>query len=196
MASKVPFQLNRKGIGEKFMATQWANQAKAGLELRLDPCHLPQYVSFETLGKTIVCSLNERGASLTTEDDQGNTQVSRLMLAHHFKGVAARAVVTSSGEKAVSLELLHTNREACIPLLVSRDLDDVLLDWRIWADTYDLPMLLVNEDGTVIPVKDRSPLEHFFGKKTHDHNRKCFLLRCRGYSLGIRLVIANQVMLG
>ena len=178
------------------MATQWANQAKAGLELRLDPCHLPQYVSFDVQGKTVVCSLNERGAALKIENGSSTSRVSRLVLAHQFRGVAARAVMTSSGQKAVSLELLHRNHETCVPLLVSRDLDDVLLDWRLWADIYDLPMLLVNDDGTVIPVKDRSPLEHFFGKKPHENKRKNFLLRCRGYSLGIRLVVNNQVMLG
>ena len=178
------------------MATQWANRAKAGLELRLDPCHLPQYVSFDVQDKTIVCSLNERGAALKIENENGTSQLSRLVLAHQFRGVAARAVVTSSGQKAVSLELLHRNHEACIPLLVSRDLDDVLLDWRLWADTYDLPMLLLNDDGSAIPVKDRSSLEHFFGKQSHEHTKKNFSLRCRGCSLGIRLVINNQVMLG
>ena len=144
------------------MAMQWANQAKAGLELRLDPCHLPQSVSFDVDNKTIICSLNERGASLKIDDKKGTSQPSRLVPSHHFKGVAARAVMTKSGQKAVSLELLHKTSQMHIPLLVSRDLDDVLLDWRLWADTYDLPMLLVNDDGSTIPVKDRSPMEHFF----------------------------------
>ncbi|WP_297322859.1 DUF6101 family protein [uncultured Bartonella sp.] len=178
------------------MATQWANRATAGLELRLDPCHLPQCVSFDINEQVVVCSLNEHGASLKTEDGTGSSQLSRLLPAHHFKGIAARAVKTKSGHKAVSLELLHKNYEISIPLLVSRDLDDVLLDWRLWADTYDLPMLLVNDNGSVIPVKDRSPMEHFFGKKPHMQTKRSFLLRCRGTSLGIRLVIANQVMLG
>lgn len=185
-------------LGTIFMANQWANQAKAGLELRLDPCHLPQNVAFVApkTGHAMVCSLNERGASLTADDALGQSGLSRLVPAHHFKGVAARAVETASGHKAVSLELLHEDSEACIPLLVSRDLDDVLLDWRLWADTYDLPMLLVNEEGNAIPVRERSPLQHFFGKSPRKEFQKSFLLRCRGRSLGLRLVIANQVMLG
>lgn len=186
----------RVDTGDIYMATQWANQAKAGLELRLDPCHLPQSVAYLVDGRTMICSLTDRGASLKVDDGNGAQSLSRLIPAHHFKGIAARAVVTATGHKAVSLELLHKDAEACIPLLVSRDMDDVLLDWRLWADTYDLPMILINEDGSATRVQERSPLQHFFAQKQREQFEKKFLLRCRGCSLGIRLVIANQVMLG
>lgn len=178
------------------MATQWANHAKAGFELRLDPCHLPQSVAFVVNGQSMICSLNERGVSLKIGDSEDASGLSRLIPAHHFEGVAARAVITASGHKAISLELFHKTPESCIPLLVSRDLDDVLLDWRLWSDTYDLPMVLVNDDGSVTPVKERSPLQHFFEKTPPEQFQKSFSLRCRGCSLGIRLVVANQVMLG
>lgn len=179
------------------MANQWANQAKTGLELRLDPCHLPQSVAFisQKTGHTMTCSLNERGAALKIGDVQTST-LSRLVLAHHFKGVAAQTVETPSGKKAVSLTLFHEDEDLCIPLLVSRNLDDVLLDWRLWADTYDLPMLMMNDDRSVIPVKQNAPFQNFFDKEPLKKENHHFLLRCRGGSLGLRLVIANQVMLG
>lgn len=48
------------------MANQCFNQAKAVLEFRLDPCHLPQtttYFSSKT-GNQMICSLSERGVFL------------------------------------------------------------------------------------------------------------------------------------
>ncbi|WP_273756523.1 DUF6101 family protein [Bartonella sp. MM73XJBT] len=174
------------------MANQCFNQAKAVLEFRLDPCHLPQtttYFSSKT-GNKILCSLSERGVFFKTETP---SSLSHLMPSYHFKGIVARTVKTHSGERAVALELLHRDEEVCIPLLVSRDLNNVLLDWRLWADTYDLPMLMINEDNRVIVVKDRFDLRRFFYKTLHSKQKR-FSLR---YSnpLGLRLVIANRVTL-
>lgn len=174
------------------MANQCSNHAKAVLEFRLDPCHLPQtttYFSSKT-GNKIICSLSERGVFFKTDIP---SSLSHLMPSYHFKGIAARIVKTHSGERAVALELLHTDEEVCIPLLVSRDLNNVLLDWRLWADTYDLPMLMINEDNRVMVVKDRFDLRRFFYTTLHSR-QKHFLLR---YSnpLGLRLVIANRVAL-
>ncbi|AFR26071.1 DUF6101 family protein [Bartonella quintana] len=174
------------------MANQCFNQAKAVLEFRLDPCHLPQtttYFSSKT-GNQIICSLSERGVFFKTDT---SSSLSRLVPSYHFKGIAACTVKTRSGERAVALELLHADEEACIPLLVSRDLNNVLLDWRLWADTYNLPMLMINEDNRVIVVKDRSDLRQFFYATLHS-KQKHFLLR---YSnpLGLRLIIANRIAL-
>ncbi|WP_074380917.1 DUF6101 family protein [Bartonella doshiae] len=174
------------------MANQCFNQAKAGLEFRLDPCHLPQtttYFSSKT-GNRMICSLSERGVFFKMDT---LSSLSRLVPPYHFKGIAARTVKMRSGEKAVALELFHADEEVCIPLLVSRDLNNVLLDWRLWADTYALPMLMITEDNGVIVVKDRSNLRRFFCT-TLPVKRKRFVLHY-GNSLGLRLVIANQVAL-
>ncbi|WP_019219781.1 DUF6101 family protein [Bartonella florencae] len=174
------------------MANQCFNQAKAVLEFRLDPCHLPQtttYFSSKT-GNKIICSLSDRGVFFKMDTP---SSLSRLMPSYHFEGIAARTVKTHSGERAVALELLHKDEEACIPLLVSRDLNNVLLDWRLWADTYDLPMLMINEDNRVMVVKDRSDLRRFFCTTSHSKQKR-FLLRFRK-PLGLRLVIANRIAL-
>ncbi|WP_336287958.1 MULTISPECIES: DUF6101 family protein [unclassified Bartonella] len=172
------------------MANQCFNQEKAGLDFRLDPCHLPQTITYfsSKTGNQIVCSLNEHGVFFKTDI---SSSLSHLVPADHFKGIAARAVKTPSGERAVALELLHVDKEACIRLLVSRNLNSVLLDWRLWADTYGLPMLMINEDNSVMVVKDRSDLRQFFCTIPHSKQKR-FLLR-HGNSLGLRLVIANQI---
>lgn len=176
------------------MANHWAHlqahQAKPNGELRLDPCHLPQTVAFTHEQKRVVGTLNERNIFLEEED----SGISHLILTNQFYGIAASTVLTQSGEKAVALDLLHKNAALSIPLLVSFNTDDVLLDWRLWADTYDLPMLLIDEDGSICPVEENAPLRGFSGEKPQRQSH--FLLRCRGRSLGLRLVVANQVMLG
>ncbi|WP_455479683.1 DUF6101 family protein [Bartonella sp. B23] len=174
------------------MANQCFNRAKAVLEFRLNPCHLPQtavYFSSKT-GNQIICSLSECGVLFKTDTP---SSLSRLVPSYHFKGIVARTVKMRSGEKAVALELLHADEEACIPLLVSRDLNNVLLDWRLWADTYGLPMLMTNEDNRIMVVEDRSDLRRFFCTTLHS-KQKCFSIRYDNL-LGLRLVIANRVVL-
>ncbi len=174
------------------MANQCFNQAKAVLEFRLDPCHLPQttaYFSSKT-GNQIICSLSECGVFFEMDTP---SSLSHLVPSYHFKGIVARTVKTHSGEKAVALELLHADEEACIPLLVSRDLNNVLLDWRLWSDTYDLPMLMINENNRIMVVKDYSDLRRFFCTTLHS-KQKCFSIRYNN-PLSLRLVIANRIVL-
>ncbi|AQX27687.1 MULTISPECIES: DUF6101 family protein [unclassified Bartonella] len=175
------------------MANQCFNQAKSVLEFRLDPCHLPQVTAYFTskTGNQIVCSLNERGVFFKFSD---SSSLSRFILAHHFRGIAARIVDILSGKKAITLELFHIDEEICVPLLVSRKLNNVFLDWRLWARIYNLPMLMIDEYNNIIKVQDRSVLHQFFHKVSPDSVQKRFLLRCNN-SLGLHLVINNQIVL-
>ncbi|CBI76101.1 conserved protein of unknown function [Bartonella clarridgeiae 73] len=175
------------------MANQCFNQAKAVLEFRLDPCHLPQMTTYfvSKTGNQIICSLNERGVFLKFG---ASSSLSRLIPAHHFRGIAARIVDTFSGGKAIKLELFHVDEEICIPLLVSRKLNNVFLDWRLWAQIYNLPMLMIDEYNSIIKVQDRSVLHQFFHRVSSYSVQKRFLLRCND-SLGLRLVIDNQTAL-
>lgn len=178
-------------------ATQWVNQAKEGHELRLDPCHLPQSVAYVApqSGIAVTCALNERGILLKAADAHDTGDVVRVLQPKEFRGIAARAIETREGDKAIALILLHNNPDFCVPLRISHNLDDVLLDWRLWSDSYDLPMLSIDDEGTIKGVRECSPLQHFF-PNTVQKPRSRFLLRCRGRSLNLRLVISNQVMLG
>lgn len=177
---------------ENYMANQCFNRAKVGSEFRLDPCHLPQTATYfvSKTGNHMICSLNERSVSLKVDN---SSSLSCLIPVYHFKGIAARIVETLTGEKAVALELLHTDEEACIPLLVSRDLNNVLLDWRLWGKIYNLPMFMICEDENIITIKDHSILRQFFYMTSPSSRKKSFLLRY-GDSLGLRLMITNRIV--
>lgn len=178
-------------------ATHWVNQAKDGQGLRLDPCHLPQSVAYTAPESraSLTCSLSERGVLIRADSSSGGGNILQMLSPQQFRGIAARKVETKDGEKAISLVLLHRNPNYSVPLLISCNHDDVLMDWRLWADIYDLPMLTIDNDDIVSNVMERSPLRPFFMQKAKKP-RSHFLLRCRGRSLNVRLVIANQVMLG
>lgn len=174
------------------MANQCFNRAKVGSEFRLNPCHLPQTATYfvSKTGNHMICSLNERSVSLKVDNF---SSLSRLIPIYHFKGIAARIVETLTGEKTIALELLHTDEEACIPLLVSRDLNNVLLDWRLWGKIYNLPMFMICEDKNIIIIKNHSILRQFFYMTSLSSRNKGFLLRC-GDSLGLRLMVTNRIV--
>ncbi|OPB31983.1 DUF6101 family protein [Bartonella sp. AR 15-3] len=175
------------------MANQCFNQAKAVLEFRLDPCHLPQITTYfvSKTGNQIVCSLNKCGVFFKFGASSG---LPHLIPAHHFRGIAARIVDTLSGEKAITLELFHVDEEICIPLLVSRKLNNIFLDWRLWTQIYNLPMLMIDEYNSIIKVQDRSVMHQFFHIVSPNSVQKRFLLRGHN-SLGLRLRIDNQTVL-
>ncbi|AQS42237.1 MAG: Hypothetical protein BHV28_15570 [Candidatus Tokpelaia hoelldobleri] len=183
------------------MANHWAtyeiNQTEEGRELRLDPCHLPQTITYQTAqsGKKLHCTLGERAIILRTGAAEAREDILKILSPRQFRGIAAKRVKTRSGEQAIVLVLLHDNPDYCVPLLHSGDHDDVLLDWRLWADAYDLPMMTINVSGVASTILGHSPLQSFFFSPAQRRGSR-FLLRCRGRSLNMRLVIANQVMLG
>ncbi|ALE04069.1 DUF6101 family protein [Bartonella ancashensis] len=175
------------------MVNQCLGQERIGFEFRLNPCRLPQttrYLASKT-GNQMFCSLNEQSVFLKIETP---SNLSHLIPVCHFKGIATRVIKTLSGEKAVTLELFHADEEACIPLLMSRDLSSVLLDWRLWADTYSLPMLMINEDGSITAVEDRFTLRQFFSMTSHPLVHKRFVINCDRW-LGVRLVIDHKAIL-
>lgn len=184
-------------------ATRRILQMRDVRQLRLDPCHLPQSISYIAqksgvmlTGQLNECSILIRAGKGAKEDGSlKKDAVVQILSPQHFRGVAARRIETADGQKAISLVLLHKNADYSIPLLISRNHDDVLLDWRLWSDIYDLPMLLMDTNGIISNVRECSPLKRFITKKA-GKTHSGFLLRCRGRSLNVRLVIANQVMLG
>jgi len=124
--------------------------AWAGRNLRLDPQRLPQAVSYATceVDGDINFTITEKGAVIRRPLKNSHLPISIALPARAFKGVAARAMEDEDGEITVTLELFHHDAALCVPLLVAHNLDDIAADWRAWAKAFDIPMLIIEHDGT------------------------------------------------
>ena len=167
----------------------------AGRELRLDPFHFPQVVSYATRdgGTDVTFTINERGAVIRQVLPSSGLPMSIALPANAFVGVAARAVEDEFGEITVTLELMHEDPQLSVPLLVAHDLTDVAADWRAWAASFNLPMMLVEEDGVARPLYESTgqPQARRQGQEPR-RRRPRFLARRKTGTLGVRLVISGK----
>jgi hypothetical protein len=169
----------------------------AGRNMRLDPSHLPQKVSYaarEDLGD-VTFTIEMRGIVVRRKLPNSGLAISMVLPARAYRGVAARAIEHEDGEVTVTLELLHEDPELSVPLLVSDDLDDIAADWRSWAAAYGLPMLLIEADGvarsleeSIGAIKTQPPKPRRKGR-TSTKRRPRFLARRLMGDLGVRLVV-------
>lgn len=116
----------------------------AGRELRLDPFHFPQVVTYASHdgSSDVTFTINERGAVIRQVLPSSGLPMSIALPACAFVGVAARAVEDEFGEITVTLELMHEDPLLSVPLLVAHDLGDIAADWRAWSAAFNLPMML------------------------------------------------------
>lgn len=71
-----------------------------------------------------------------------------------YAGVSVRIEpVGDAGDIQVVVELLHDDPSLTLPLIVVDDPEDASADWIAWGRILNLPLLIVESDGTV-----RSPL--------------------------------------
>lgn len=172
----------------------------AGRELRLDPFHFPQVVSYATRDEDsdVTFTVNERGAVIRRILPSSGLPMSIALPSNAFIGVTARAVEDEYGHITVTLELMHDDPQLSVPLLVAHDLNDVAADWRAWAAAYNLPMMLVEEDGVARlldashgPMHATQPHSRRQGQEPR-RRRPRFLARRKTGALGVRLVISGK----
>ncbi|TPL02839.1 MULTISPECIES: DUF6101 family protein [unclassified Mesorhizobium] len=173
----------------------------AGRNMRLDPFHLPQMVSYATRDDygDVTFTIDQRGAVIRRVLEMSGVPAIIALPPNAFRGVAARAMEDPDGNVTVTLELLHNDPMLSVPLLVADDLDDVAADWRAWADAYRLPMLLIEADGIArtleeslgAAIKALPPQERRKGRVS-TMRRPRFLARRKAGNLGLRLVIDGQ----
>lgn len=182
----------------------------AGCALRIVPDQLPHRFSFRTEGQQqdVHVTLNERGALVDRVLEKSGLPISMALPATAFKGVAARAIDSGTGESTVTLELHHEDADLCIPLLVDHGLHNIAGDWRAWAAAFKLPMLMVEADGIAHPLDEdmaRSKATHVADQTkdmnmTHDRRRNStmisrrarFLVRRKTGNLGCRMRISGR----
>lgn len=181
------------------MMNQGLKPVWAGCELRLDPFQFPQVVTYAMHDEEgdITFTINERGAVIRRILPSSGVPMSIALPARAFQGVTARAVEDEYGHITVTLELMHADPQLSVPLLVAHDLDDVAADWRAWSAAFNLPMMLVEEDGVARlldestgPVGASTPQPRRQGQEPR-RRRPRFLARRKTGTLGVRLVISG-----
>lgn len=120
---------------------------------RLDPWHLPHRIE-ATAADGASWTIDRQGVVMKRRLAQSGLDVSLALPAHAFKGVAARATEHTDGSYTVTLELLHHDRELCVTVLESTDMEDIAADWHGWSRMMRLPMLMVEADGVARPVRE------------------------------------------
>ncbi len=176
----------------------------AGNALRLDPAKFPQQVTYAPREGTgeISVTIDGRGAVLRKLLPASGLPLSIALPARAFLGVAARAMDHGDGEVTVTLELHHSDPELCVPLLVAHDLDDIAADWRAWAASYGIPMLMVEADGVARPLEERvGPVKIRRAKARRNHaffaeRRPRFQMRRTSGRLGMRMRIKGRDVTG
>ena len=127
------------------MLAQKAMEGHSSRELRLDPFQLPHKV--RTTGENNkVYSIDRNGAVLKKQLNCG-LPISVALPNKAFQGVAAKAIELEDGIIKVSLELSHHDKDCCLPLLISDNLDDIAADWHAWSRMLKLPMLIIDQNG-------------------------------------------------
>ena len=172
----------------------------AKMPIRLDPKAADRKQSFELIenGECVSYRVDRRGAVIGRMLQKSGLPMSIALPPRAFKGIAARAMENECGEVTVTLELFHVDPKLCVPLLVASDLFDVAADWRGWADLFNLPMLMVEANGSV------TALEETLGQlraaraaprrarsSAHRARRPRFLARRKPGGLGMRMVISG-----
>jgi hypothetical protein len=167
--------------------------------MRLDPARLPQAVSYAAPGNDdVTFTISTRGATLQRRREGMEQALAMALPARAFKGVAARAIEDEDGQVTVTLELLHADETCSVPLLVAHDLEKVSGDWHRWAELYNLPMLLVEDDGIARTLEDsleRYQLRHGLEPQADKVRVAPYGVAGRRGILGVRLVIGGQTVI-
>lgn len=67
-----------------------------------------------------------------------------------YAGVAVRIEpVGEAGDIRVVVELMHADRRLTLPLAIADEPEEAAADWIAWGRALNLPLLVVEQDGTV-----------------------------------------------
>jgi hypothetical protein len=119
--------------------------------LRLDPFALPlRFAASDAAADERV-----RHVELTRERVVVRRQLAGMRMALNlpvkaFAGVAIR-LLPGEGEAqaAVAVMLEHKDPALALPLFVSGEADEAMVEWRVWGNVLGLPLLVAEDDGAL-----------------------------------------------
>lgn len=129
-----------------------AGGASAGSSrvFRLDPFTLPVRHSGSSGGARETAFVLDRERAIVKRSMRTGQAVTVAIPVHAYDGVAVRMVpVGRAGQIRVIVELRHRDPALTLPLIIADEPEDVAADWQAWGRTLNLPLLLIEQDGTV-----------------------------------------------
>ena len=72
-----------------------------------------------------------------------------------YRGVAVRMFTEGEDNLRVVIELMHRDPALSLPLVVAGEPEEAAADWIAWGQALNLPLLVVEQDGTVSSPADR-----------------------------------------
>jgi hypothetical protein len=125
--------------------------AGSGRAYRLDPFALPA-----RSGGPGAFTIERDRVVLVRQGRGGQPAVTVSIPVKSYAGVAVRMAATdAAGGIEVVVELLHRDPQLTLPLIVAGEPEDVAADWQAWGRALNLPLLVVEQDGTVRAPLDR-----------------------------------------
>ena len=132
--------------------------AGSGRAFRLDPFSLPVRCA-APLGGAEPAFILDRDRVVVRRMLRNDAPVTLAVPVSAYAGVAVRIVPNgTAGAIRVHVELLHDDPALTLPLVVADEPEDAAADWQAWGRALNLPLLVVEQDGTV-----RSPLRRIGG---------------------------------
>ncbi len=131
-----------------------AGEAFAGSSrvFRLDPFALPVRHGDGSGSSGFVL---ERERALVRRAMRGGGAAMLAVPVSAYAGVSVRIVPTGEGEIRAIVELMHRDPGLTLTLVVAEAPEDAAADWLAWGKTLNLPLLVIEPDGTVKPALDR-----------------------------------------
>lgn len=154
LASEVPNSRadpSRESVLRRQTATIDGANAGSGFLYRLDPATLPIFHAAPAGGPGGEASfiLDRERVVLKRMIRTGAPMMATVPVADYV-GVAVRmAAVDSEGTLRVTVELLHNDPSLTVRLAVAEEPETVAADWQAWGNVLKLPLLIVEQDGTV-----------------------------------------------
>jgi hypothetical protein len=125
--------------------------AGSGGAYRLDPFALPA----RSAGASPFTIERDR-VVLVRPGRGGQPAVTVTLPIRSYTGVAVRMTATDAhGGIRVVVQLHHRDPQLILPLVVADEPEDVAADWQAWGRALNLPLLVIDQDGSV-----KAPLDH------------------------------------
>jgi hypothetical protein len=117
--------------------------AGSGRYFRLDPNALP--VRHADRGDAFIL---DRDRAVVRRDLHGIAATLDVPVSA-YHGVAVRMFAEGEDSLRVVVELMHPDPALTLPLAVAGEAEEAAADWIAWGRALNLPLLLVDEDGSV-----------------------------------------------